>query len=135
MEKRFYLPKTKWFFRIKIDNVRYLPVRHDSCGNREFWKTLNLSSAQAWFGLVNQVAWAYSISPVMQPFRTLIKPSSKFQWDETLDKAFEMSKGKLIELIHKGVRTYDLKKYTSVQNDWSRQRVGIWFYKRIAIVL
>ena len=38
-----------------------------------------------WFGLVNQVLWAYAISPIMQPFRDLIKPHIKFYWYQTLD--------------------------------------------------
>ena len=38
----------------------------------------DISGARSWFGLVNQVVWAYAISPFMQPFRDLIKPNTKF---------------------------------------------------------
>ena len=31
-------------------------------------------TSRSWFGLVNQVSWADAISPIMQPFRDLIKP-------------------------------------------------------------
>ena len=44
----------------------------------------DLTSARSWFGLVNQVAWAYSISPIMQPFCKLIKPHNKFFWDDNM---------------------------------------------------
>ena len=33
----------------------------------------NITDARSWFGLVNQVAWAYSLSPIMLPFRELVK--------------------------------------------------------------
>ena len=32
-----------------------------------------LTNTRSWFGLVNQVAWAYSLGPVMLPFYDLIK--------------------------------------------------------------
>ena len=38
------------------------------------WPT-DVTSAHPWFGLVNQVSWAYAVSPIMQPFRNLIKPN------------------------------------------------------------
>ena len=28
----------------------------------------NITGARSWFDLVNQVSWAYAISPMMQPF-------------------------------------------------------------------
>ena len=43
-----------------------------------------LTDARSWFGLVNQVAWAYSLGSVMQPFRDLIKAKSVFTWNATL---------------------------------------------------
>ena len=33
----------------------------------------NITDARSWFGLVNQIAWAYSLSPIMLPFRDLVK--------------------------------------------------------------
>ena len=33
----------------------------------------NITDARSWFGLVNQVAWAYSLSPIMLPFREVVK--------------------------------------------------------------
>jgi len=45
---------------------------------RDFSVPKEITDAQSWFGLVNQVAWAYSISPIMKPFRSLVKHNSKF---------------------------------------------------------
>ena len=48
----------------------------------------DITGAQSLFGLVNQVAWALSVSGIMQPFRELIKPNNKFLWTAELDKLF-----------------------------------------------
>ena len=59
----------------------------------------SITDARSWFGLVNQVAWAYSLGPVMLPFRDLLKPDSPFYWDEQLDSAFQSSKAQIISLV------------------------------------
>ena len=68
----------------------------------DFPRPPDLTSARSWFGLVNQVIWAHAISPIMQPFRELIKPNQKFYWDDTLDTLFESSKSVLIDLVKDG---------------------------------
>ena len=40
---------------------------------REFLAPKDLQGARSWFGLVNQVSWAYATSNIMLPFRELIK--------------------------------------------------------------
>ena len=57
----------------------------------------NITDARSWFGIVNQIAWSYSNADIMQPFRELVKPSSKFYWDGTLEKLFQQSKDILIQ--------------------------------------
>ena len=36
------------------------------------------TGAHSWFGLINHTSWAYTIRPIMQSFRDLIKPNVKF---------------------------------------------------------
>lgn len=83
----------------------------------DFPTPTDLTGARSWFGLVNQVAWAYAISPVMQPFRDLIKPNQHFYWDSNLDNLFESSKNVLINLVKDGVQSFDITKPTCVQPD------------------
>ena len=46
-----------------------------------FPTTKNITDARSWFGLVNQVAWAYSLSFIMLPFWDLIKQNTLFmEW-------------------------------------------------------
>ena len=84
----------------------------------------NITNARSWFGLVNQVSWAYAISPLMQPFRDLIKPNKTFYWDEQLEQLFQDSKQKLIAAVKDGVKTFDCNKPTCLQTDWSKEGIG-----------
>ena len=84
----------------------------------------DLKSARAWFGLVNQVSWAYSISSIMQPFRGLIKPNIKFYWDDTLDKLFKSSKASIISKVKEGVQSFNVNKRTCLQTDWCKTGIG-----------
>jgi hypothetical protein len=70
----------------------------------DFPRPTHLTSARSLLGLVNQVAWPHAISPIMQPFRELIKPNQKFYWDDTLDTMFESSKSVLIDLVKDAVQ-------------------------------
>ena len=45
---------------------------------KDFSTPTNITGARSWFGLVNQVIWTYSVSPIMQPFRELVKVNLKF---------------------------------------------------------
>jgi hypothetical protein len=84
----------------------------------------SLTNARSWFGLMNQLAWAYSNSATMEPFRDLVKRDSKFQWDETLAKLFEESKRILIRQTEEGIRTFDIARNTCLQTDWSKDGIG-----------
>jgi len=84
----------------------------------------NITSARSWFGLVNQVAWAYALGPVMAPFRDLIKPNQKFYWDNALDIAFEKSKVVIVDLVRTGVKSFDMKRTTCIQPDWCKDGIG-----------
>ena len=84
----------------------------------------DLTSARSWFGLVNQLAWAYSNSSVMEPFRDLVKRDSQFKWDDTLAKLFESSKQLLIKQTEEGIRTFDIARNTCLQTDWSKDGIG-----------
>lgn len=46
---------------------------------QDFSVPINITGGRSWFELVNQIAWAYSISPIMEPFHNLVKPNCHFQ--------------------------------------------------------
>ena len=43
----------------------------------EFPEPTTLSKARSWFGLIEQVAWSYSIGDIMANFKDLVKPTNK----------------------------------------------------------
>ena len=87
---------------------------------KNFPEPKNITDARSWFSIVNQIAWAYSNSPTMQPFRELVKLDSIFQWDGTLDKLFEEWKRTLIDQWIVGICSFDTNPSTCLQTDWCR---------------
>ena len=60
-------------FNISMDSVR--PCKNYLQAIRDFPTPKNLTDVRSWFGLVNQVSYAFSMAERMQPFRQLLKPS------------------------------------------------------------
>ena len=58
----------------------------------------NISGIRSWFGLVEQVSWAFSKTEIMAPFRRLLSPKSDFVSSQELNDSFESSKKKYCEL-------------------------------------
>ena len=57
----------------------------------------NITDIRSWFGLINQVAYAFSQMAMMAPFRELLASKKRtLFWDSTMDKLFEMSKKEVI---------------------------------------
>ena len=112
------------FAGLSITPSGVVPSKKMLSAIQDFPAPKDITGARSWFGLVNQVAWAYSLSPVMSPFRELIKPNSVFYWDETLKQIFEASKENIINLVKEGVKSFDVLKRTCIQTDWSKDGLG-----------
>ena len=91
---------------------------------KDFHIPKDITGARSWFGLVNQLSWAYSISNIMQPFRDLIKHNNKFYWDDVLTRLFHDSKALLIDAVKEGIRSFDINRPTCLQCDWSKDGLG-----------
>ena len=44
----------------------------------------NIHDIRSWFGLINQVAYCFTGSKVMEPFCHLLSPKSEFVWERTM---------------------------------------------------
>ena len=91
---------------------------------KDFPTPINITGAGSWFGLVKEVAWAYSVSPTMQPFRELVKANSNFTWDDSMEKIFNDSKAKIMSLVQEDIRTFDTSRRSCLQTDWSKDGIG-----------
>ena len=92
-------------FKITYGTVR--PCKKYIRDIADFPTPQNLTDVRSWFGLVNQVSYAFSMADTMLPFRELLKPSNIFHWDDTLQQAFEKSKLTIIDEIHSGVKIFE----------------------------
>ena len=90
----------------------------------EFPTPKNITGIRSWFGLVNQVAYAFAQAPVMAPFRELLERSKPFYWDDSLDTIFRESKTKIVESIQSGIKTFEVNRPTCLATDWSKSGLG-----------
>ena len=85
-----------------------------------------LVDIRSWYGLVNQIAPFITVSPVMAPFRDLLKSTktsgSKVYWDDELKKIFEDTKEKLCNAMTEGLSFYDVR--TCLITDFSQKGIG-----------
>ena len=119
-------------FEITNDTVR--PCKKYIRAISDFPTPQNLTDVRSWFGLVNQVSYAFSMTDVMLPFRELLKPSNKFHWDDTLQQAFQKSKLTIIDEIHNGVKIFDKTKPTCLATDWSKHGIGYWLFQKTLLL-
>lgn len=97
---------------------------------RNFPTPTDITGARAWFGLVNQGAYAFAMTQQMKPFRSLLKPSTKFVWTAELDEIFNRSKEVIINEMKEGVRLFDPARTTCLATDWSVDGIGFFMMQK-----
>ena len=90
----------------------------------KFPEPKDITGARAWFGLVNQGAYAFSMAQRMKPFRHLLKPKTPFKWTSELRNIFQESKEVIISEMKDGVRSFQASRPTCVITDWSTSGIG-----------
>ena len=63
---------------------------------KNFPTPTNITDIRSWYGLINQVAYSFSKTKLMAPFRHLLSPATKFLWTEELESSFQTSKEKIL---------------------------------------
>ena len=111
-------------FTVTLDSLKPTERMIDSISN--FPAPTSTKEVKSWFGLVNQVAYAFAHSHVMAPFRELLRKNCKFYWDSALSSIFEQSKREIVECVKDGVKMFSLARVTCLATDWSR--IGIGFF-------
>jgi hypothetical protein len=91
---------------------------------RDFPPPTDITKARAFFGLVNQVQWAYANGAEMAPFRDLVKPNAQFAWTDELKLLFEKSKLKILQQVKDGIQKYETTRLTCLQTDFSKSGLG-----------
>ena len=115
-------------FRISLNNVS--PCQRYLQAIKDFPTPKNITDVRSWFGLLNQVSYAFSMAKRLQPLRQLLKPDQKFEWSDPINNLFEESKDVIISEIDKGVRIFDKNKPTCLATDWSKDGIGFWLLQK-----
>ena len=115
-------------FQITKDSVQ--PCQRFLQAIMDFPLPRNITDMRSWFGLVNQVSYAFSMTDRMLPFRDFLKPGTPFSWDDNLTQLFEESKQVIIDEIRTGVQIFDKDKPTCLATDWSKVGIGFWLFQK-----
>lgn len=98
-------------FLVTADGVK--PKKKMTEAILQFSTPTNITSIRSWFGLVNQVSYAFSQAWVMTSFGKLLRSRNrKFYWVETLEQLFEGSR----LLTEDGVKTFEISRRTCLFN-------------------
>ena len=116
---------------VTMDGVRPCKKFLDSI--RSFPQPNSLSEARSFFGMVNQVAYSFSMSSMMEPFRHLLKPdswTSSCVWSEELVEKFDLAKEEIVRAVTDGVKHFDVNRQTCLATDWSKQGIGFFLLQK-----
>ena len=104
----------------------YKPTVRLMSAIRDFPTPTNITGIRSWFSLVNQVAYAFTQSKVMSPFRDLLKTKAggKFYWDDALGQLFKHSRNVIAKCVEDGVRSFEPQRPTCLSTDWSITGTG-----------
>ena len=96
----------------------------------EFPSPKNITDIRSWFGLINQVSYAFASAERMLPFRNLLKPATPFHWNDQLEDLFNESKAIIIKEIQNGVTIFDKSRTTCLATDWCKEGIGFWLLQK-----
>ena len=105
-------------FWVGEDGVR--PTEETLQAIKDFPRQVDITGIRSWFGLVEQVAFSFSKTSLMEPFRELLQPKMVFCWSDELQKSFEAAKAEIVRLVVSGVKSFKLGEWLCVVTDWSR---------------
>ena len=125
VEKFVFCEKTCEFAGFELTPEGYRPPKRILDSILSFPVPKTPTDVKSWFGLVNQVAYAFAQSKTMSPFRDLLsKKKRDWQWTDELTRIFEESKTHIVERIKEGVCTFQKDLVTCIATDWSRVGIG-----------
>ena len=84
-------------FEVTNDPLQPLQAMLDSV--RMSLSPTNITGVRFFFGLTNQVSYAFCRIETSAPFKAFLKPLSRFYWDERLQDLFEKAKEEIVSKI------------------------------------
>ena len=115
-------------FWILEDGVR--PNDDTLAAIQDFPRPTDITGTRSWFGLVEQVAYGFSKSSLMLPFRDILKQKSELVWTPDLQRAFEEARLQIVNLVKTGVKSFQLGAWTCLITNWSRTGIGFVLWQK-----
>ena len=97
---------------------------------KNFPKPTNITGICSFFGLIEQVAWAFSEKTVMLPFKPLLSKSASFAWSAELQHAFESAREAIVQAVKDGVKTFSPNAVTCLSTVWSNIGLGAVLWQK-----
>ena len=85
------------FARFHLTRDGFKPTQTTLQSIKNFPVPRNITDVRSYFGLVEQVVFAFSKSEVMYLFRELLRKNRKFYWDDKLSEVFNKSRDYIVE--------------------------------------
>ena len=105
-------------FKLTTDSI--VPANSMTESIRNFLAPRNITDARAFFGLVEQVSFAFSKCAHMIAFRHLLSPKVKFLWTDELAREFLLAELNIVRKILEGVpRMFEVSRITALVTDWA----------------
>ena len=118
-QKFQFFKDTVLFAGLQVSRTSVMPSTKLLESLRNFPVPKVITGAHTRFGLVNQGSYVFAMTEEIAPFRHLLKPKTKFEWTEELDKAFKLSKENITNKIKTGVELFDINLLTCLATDFS----------------
>ena len=115
-------------FWVAADGMK--PTKETLQAIEEFPRPSDITGVRSWFGLVEQVAFGFSKTRLMEPFRDLLQPKKVFGWSEELQSAFDRARSEIVRLVVDGVKSFQLGKWLCLVTDWSRRGIGYVLWQK-----
>ena len=118
------------FAGFELTEDGYKPTKNMLQAIANFPVPQNITDVRSFYGLIEQVAYAFSKSESLHPFRELLKKSSTFYWSQELTDLFEKSKKIIVKEVSNGVKTYEIGRPTALTTDFSTVGLGYFLQQK-----
>ena len=117
------------FAGFEIIRTEVKPCRKYLHAFSEFPTPTGITVIRAWFGLVNQVAYAFSMASMMSPFRSLRHPPHS-HGAQNYSKHSTPPRPRSALGSRKGSGLFDKNRLTCLATDWSKAGIGYLLFQK-----
>ena len=115
-------------FWLKTDAVK--PTDETLSAITNFLRPSDITGIRSWFGLIEQVAFSFAKTQLMELFKNLLAKGAEYVWTEQLQAAFETAKREVVRLVAQGVSSFRIDQWICVVTDWSKRGVGYIMWQK-----